>query len=97
VHRARSTQYFVAQNEINSMSWPAQSPDINVIENVWLLLKRKLQACTGMIKSKNDLFREIHTIWTSITPAYIQCLYKSIPKRILNVIKLKGHRTKYSR
>ena len=95
VHRAWSTQDFVAQNGINGMSWPAQSPHINVIENLWLLLKRKLQTCTGMIKSKNDLFQEIHSIWTSITPAYIQCLYKSIPKRILNVIKLKGHLTKY--
>jgi len=95
VHRAWSTKEFVAQNGINGMSWPTQSPDIHVIENVWLLLKRKLQRRTGMIKSKNDLFREIHSIWTSIIPAYIQCLYKSIPKTILNVIKLKGHRIKY--
>ena len=62
VHRARSAQDFVAQNEINGMSWPTQSPDINVIENVWLLLKKKLQTRTGMSKSKNDLFREIHSI-----------------------------------
>jgi hypothetical protein len=62
VHRAWSTQDFVAQNGINGMSWPAQSPHINVIENLWLLLKRKLQTCTGMIKSKNDLFQEIHSI-----------------------------------
>ena len=89
VHRARSTQEFVARNGITGMSWPAQSPDLNIIENVWLHVKRKLQTRTGMIKSKNELFQEIHRIWVSISPAYIQCLYKSIPKRISNVIRLK--------
>ena len=55
-----------------------QSPDTNMIENVWLLFKRKLQTRTGMIKSKNDLMREIHSIWTCITPAYIQCLLTQV-------------------
>ena len=95
VHRARSTQEYIAQNGINGMSWPAQSPDMNIIENVWLYVKRKLQTRVGTIKSKDDLFAEIQRIWMDITPAYIQSLYKSLPKRILNVIRLKGYMTKY--
>lgn len=95
VHRARSTQEYIARNGINCLSWPAQSPDINIIENLWLLIKRKLQARISFIKSKDDLVEEIRGIWTSITPDYVQNLYKSIPNRILNVIRLKGHLTKY--
>ena len=34
-------------------------------------------------------------IWTGITPAYIQNLFGSIPKRIQQVIRLKGHLNKY--
>lgn len=83
VHHARSTQDFIHRNGIRTMSWPAQSPDINIIENLWLLIKRKLQMHVEQIKSKDDLFREIRDIWTENSPAYIKCLYQSIPCRIL--------------
>jgi len=38
-HRARSTVEYKLRNKIKSLSWPAQSPDINIIENIWLWLK----------------------------------------------------------
>ena len=33
VHRARTVQNFRTENELKSMNWPAQSPDLNVVEN----------------------------------------------------------------
>ena len=95
VHRARSTQEFIHRNGITTMSWPAHSPDINIIENIWLCIKRKLQGRVGRIKNKDDLFREIHTIRTAITPQYVQSLYHSILRRLQLVIRLKIHLTKY--
>lgn len=68
---------------------------LNIIENLWLLIKRKLQTRVGRIGSKEDLFREIQDIWTSITTDYVRSLYRSIPRRLLSVIRLKGHLTKY--
>ena len=95
VHWAHVTRQYCATNGLKCMSWPAQSPDLNVIENVWLYIKRKLQTQVLHIKTSDDLFREIQRIWQSIEPEYIQCLYRSIPRRIQNVIRLKGHLTKY--
>ena len=82
VHRSRSTQEYMVRNHINCLSWPAQSPDLNIIENVWLYIKRKLQSRSGAVKSKTDLIEEIRRIWSEITPAYIQSVYGSIPTRI---------------
>jgi hypothetical protein len=45
VHRARIVERYQYKhdNNIHGMVWPAQSSDINVIENCWLRIKRTLQ------------------------------------------------------
>ena len=43
VHRAHTVKNCKDQNEATSMEWPAQSPDLNITENIWLYMKRELQ------------------------------------------------------
>ena len=95
VHRSRVLQEQKAKNNLKSISWPAQSPDLNIIENIWLHIKRKLSYRHCVILSYGDLFREINKIWMDILPFSITNLYLSIPKRIMSLIRSKGHITKY--
>jgi hypothetical protein len=44
------------------MTWPAQSPDLNIIENVWLRIKRSLQNAAGNINTLQELFTAIQDI-----------------------------------
>ena len=44
------------------MEWPAQSPDLDKIENIWLYIKRELQKSTENIATKNDLLRETESV-----------------------------------
>ena len=95
VHRARSVMTYMAENRVNTTTWPAQSPDLNIIENVWLHIKRELQNVSEHITSKQQLFDEIHTIWQNVTIDYVRRLYETIPARISEVIRMKGHMTKF--
>ena len=95
VHRAHTVENYKDQNEVTSMEWPAQSPDLNIIENIWLYMKRELQKSAVDIATKNDVLREIQSVWRNIELDYIRNLYQSIPDRLDNVMKMKGHLTKY--
>ena len=77
------------------LNCPSQSPDLNIIENVWRTIKIKLQNSKCDILNKQILVREVKKIWVGLTPVYIQSLYNSISRRIRSVIVAKGHITKY--
>ena len=67
------------ENEIKTMEWPAQSPDLNIIENVWLKMKIELQEISETVDSRDQLYDKILQIWTNISVDYIRNLYSSIP------------------
>lgn len=56
VHRARIIEEYKRDNNINCLTWPAQSPDLNVIENIWLRIKRELQNTARNIRTPDELF-----------------------------------------
>ena len=58
-------------------------------------MKTELQKSAVNIATKNDLLREIQSVWWNIELDYIRNLYQFIPSRPDNVIKMKAHLTKY--
>ncbi|CAC5415747.1 unnamed protein product [Mytilus coruscus] len=95
VHRARSVQDFRRETGLKSMNWPDQSPDLNIIENCWWVLKRELQKRAQNINKTKDLERAIRDIWDKLTVTYLKSLHNSIPRRILRVMRNKGNITKH--
>ena len=62
---------------------------------MWHKSKHELQKQLQNITSRQLLETAIRNIWTEIPIYYIQDVYKSIPKRLKQVINAKSCITKY--
>jgi hypothetical protein len=94
-HTANVVKAFMAQNDINLLPWPPQSPDMNPIENLWAIIKKRRQKKYGLPKTEAELIEQIFDIWDNIEPELIEKLADSANKRISAVLKLKGKVSKY--
>lgn len=93
-HRSKSTIDFLENNGVCYMAdWPAQSPDLNIIENLWSIVKKNVSKHTPM--SKFNLWEIVQSEWYKIENKIIIDLFDSIPRRIKAVLKNKGLNTKY--
>jgi transposase len=94
-HTAKSVKEWIQNQEFKTMVWPAQSPDLNPIENLWSQLKRRLNKYDSPPKGINELWERIQETWNNIQPETCLNLINSMPARISSVIKSKGRWTKY--
>ena len=78
------------------LPWPANSPDLNIIESVWLFIKNKLKNDhRGPPTTREELVVRIFEEWRRTPQSYIGKLYDSIPRRLNEVQKMRGYPTKY--
>ncbi|CAF2732665.1 unnamed protein product [Rotaria sp. Silwood2] len=87
-HVSRKTQEYIKKPHITILEWQASSTDLNLIENIWSIVDKKL--LKYLLKNVDDLKAAMNTIWNDILIDTIQKLYKSINNRLKEVIKRKG-------
>lgn len=87
-HTSKLAQQWKAQNNVNRMAWPPQSPDLNPIENAWKVLKSNV--AHHHPKTKGALVRAIQNEWGRLPMEYAQALVKSMPRRIDQVLEVEG-------
>lgn len=92
-HKARIVTDFLAQNRISLLKTPAQSPDLNLIENFWDHMKKGNR--DTMSRNLNVLWDNLQKRWDEIEAEFIGQLIQSMHNRCQAVIKAKGGATKY--
>ena len=94
-HKAKKVMSFLDENNVETLDWPPQSPDMNPIENLWSIIKRRRQKKFGMPATRIALIDQIFDIWDNIEPEVIDNLAQSANRRIEAVLKAKGNVAKY--
>ncbi|QRW18751.1 Transposable element Tcb2 transposase [Rhizoctonia solani] len=82
-------------HHIDSLPWPAASPDMNIIENLWDHLDGLVHAQKPPPTNKEILWRYLREEWEAIDQGYINSLYESIPTRVMQLVQQRGGNTEY--
>ena len=92
---ARIVQNYLNEIELPVLKWPARSPDLNPIENLWGFLKQGLRRQRCAFLRLEELYAGLAVKWENVPQNYILGLIESMPRRMQAVICAKGGNTLY--
>ena len=91
-HTAKATQEWCTNNFPRFWKkgeWPANSPDLNHIENLWSILADRVDKL-GQMNTIENLIQSLKLAWISIDADILNNLVSGMPDRIRKVIELHG-------
>jgi transposase len=94
-HKSYHAMDWMIENGLNPMPWPPNSPDMNIIENLWWHLEKKLRARPRKPTNIYQLFAFLEEEWLCIEQDFIDHLYTSMPHRVRALYEARGRYTKY--
>jgi transposase len=92
-HTAKLTKTFFLAKGIRILPWPANSPDLSPIENMWSVLKQKVE-CRA-VKSAGDLATVAQEEWNKIDMEIIKRTIDTMGERVSQVINRDGLKCDY--
>ncbi|GFX01874.1 transposable element Tc3 transposase [Trichonephila clavipes] len=94
-HRAVLIDNFLETENIQRMSWPANSPDLNSVEQVWDMLGKQIAALSHPSSSATELKRALQEAWNRLSPQLIHHLIASVVNRCAACLAVRGDHTSY--
>lgn len=95
-HTSKSTIKWMKKHKVNLLQkWPANSPDLNSIEDLWRRIKLKLARFSTRATNLDILWERFDKEWNKFTKNDMERNYNSIPRRIQEVIDAKDEYAKH--
>ena len=94
-HKTKKVMDFFETNGVTTLDWPAQSPDLNPIENLWAVIKRRRLRKYGIPHTKQELIEQIFETWEDLDENLLEVLSSSMLSRLNECLRLGGRPTKY--
>lgn len=97
VHTAKINKQFREQHKIKSIpfKWPAHSPDLNPIENIWAALKYYLHTLQPYPSEVDEMKKAVRFFWKNLTLEEIRSYIDSYDNRLNEVISKNGGSSSY--
>jgi transposase len=92
-HTSKIAKQFLEKEVPETIDWPSNSSDINPIENMWSILKRRVEKRKPSNIDELDQF--LHEEWKKVEKPIINNLVNSTKSRCLAIIDSKGERINY--
>jgi transposase len=92
-HTSKRSIAFIRSQNLKLLDWPANSPDLNPIENIWSILKNAVDKRSP--KTLEELERVAINEWDKIDQQIIQKTIKSMNRRINQVLSRNGEKCDY--
>jgi transposase len=92
-HTAKLTKQLHDMRGIDKMCWPANSPDLNPIENVWRLLKQRVSKRSP--RTLAELRQIVEKEWMALDLSDVARYVGNMHERCQAVIDAKGGHTKW--
>ncbi|GFS80314.1 transposable element Tcb1 transposase [Trichonephila clavipes] len=83
-----NSQHYISENQL--LPWPARSPDLSPIENMWSMVAQRLTHITPPAATPDQLWQRVEAAWSAVTQEYIQSLFESMPRRVAAEISNNG-------
>ena len=85
---SKLVKYWLWESKIHVLLRPAQSPDLNSLENLWSIVDRKIKRDSEI--NKHNIFYRIRGAWESTPKDQIERVIDSMPRRCAVAIKNNG-------